>query len=710
MKDWGDFVMKRSEYMKQMKKRNTKKWLLLTLIALISMVVFSLVSLRIYAQIAGAPPLTVPKASVFLDSEGNQIGDHFTKERRYWMELDELSPYIIDATIAVEDKDFYKHNGFDYSRIAGAIIADIKAGAKVQGASTLTQQYARNLYLSHEKTWTRKINEALYAYRIELFYDKDEIIEGYLNTVYYGHGMYGVEAASRYYFGKSASDLTLAEAAMLAGVPKGPSIYSPIANIEKATDRQQLILKLMTDQGKITAEAKDAATTEQLVYKNEDWKTNNVVAPYFLDTVWAEAEDILADKNYSISEGGWTIQTTLNVAHQNAAEKVVQENMPDSDLQVGFVSMEPHTGYVTALIGGRDYSASSFNRVTSGKRQPGSILKTMLYAAALENGYSPLTFMDVSETTFTYDRGKGSYKPQNVNGKFAEQELPLAQALAISDNIYAVKTLQDIGYGKFNKSLKKFGLPTSDKEEPSLALGTTESTLLQLTGAYNKVASDGKGVKPTTILSIKNANGDVVYKAPKKAKSDDQVLTEQQAAVLTHMLAGIFDPVYNDYSPATGTGLRSKMTHNYAAKTGTTNSDQWMIGYSTKLTAGVWNGYDQGKTLSVSADMAASKQIWIDFMEAAHAGLENEEFKIPNGVKAVNIDINTGKLANNSCTDAQRTMYLLEDQVPTEECTSSWFDPNWLNPDNWFEETPEEEESGAWDWLLNWFREDQMSF
>lgn len=700
--------MKRSEYLKQVKKRNVKKWLLLTTIALISMVVFSLISLRIYAQIAGAPPLTVPKASVFLDSEGNQIGDHFTEERRYWVELEDLSPYIIDATIAVEDKDFYKHNGFDYSRIAGAIIADIKAGAKVQGASTLTQQYARNLYLSHEKTWTRKINEALYAYRIEVFYDKDEIIEGYLNTVYYGHGMYGVEAASRYYFGKSASDLTLAESAMLAGVPKGPSIYSPIANIEKATGRQQLILKLLADQGKITAEAKDTAVAEQLVYKNEEWKTNNVLAPYFLDVVWAEAEEVLAEKNYSVSEGGWTIQTTLNVAHQKAAEKVVQDNMPKSDLQVGFVSMEPHTGYVTALIGGRDYSTSSFNRVTSAKRQPGSIVKTMLYAAALEAEYSPLTFKDVSETTFTYDRGKGSYKPQNINGEFAKEDIPLAQALAISDNIYAVKTLQDIGYSKFNKMLEQFGLPTSDKEEPSLALGTTESTLFNLTSAYNKVASYGQGIEPTTILTIKNAKGDVVYEAAKKA--DNNVLTEQQAAVLTHMLTGIFDPVYNDYSPATGTGLRSKMTHHYAAKTGTTNSDQWMIGYSPKLTAGVWNGYDQGKTLSVQADMAASKQIWIDFMEAAHAGLENESFKVPNGVKAVTIDIASGKLANASCPDAQKTMYLLEEQVPTEECSTSWFEEDWLNPDKWFEDEKEGEDGGAWDWLLNWFRDDEVTY
>lgn len=211
--------------------------------------------------------LTVPKASIFLDENENQIGDHFTNQRRYWVGLDEMSPYLKEAVVAVEDKDFYQHGGFDYSRIAGAILVDIKAGGKVQGASTITQQYARNLYLSHEKSWTRKLNEALYAYRLEVFYDKDEILEGYLNTVYYGHGMYGVEAASRFYFGKSASDLTLAEAAMLTGVPKGPSIYSPIANLDKATNRQHVILKLMADQGAITQEEKTRAENEQLVLK-----------------------------------------------------------------------------------------------------------------------------------------------------------------------------------------------------------------------------------------------------------------------------------------------------------------------------------------------------------------------------------------------------------------------------------------------------------
>ncbi|WP_042470745.1 transglycosylase domain-containing protein [Bacillus ndiopicus] len=673
--------MKRQHYIRQKKRKRLAKRLALFTVAILSAVAVSLLSLRIYAQIAGAPTLTVPKATVFLDQHDNQIGDYFQSERRYWLELDKMSPYLAEATVAIEDKDFYKHGGFDYSRIAGAVLADIKAGRKVQGASTLTQQYARNLYLSHEKSWTRKINEALYAYRLEIFYSKDEILEGYLNTVYYGHGMYGAEAASRYYFGKSASDLTLAEAAMLAGIPKGPTYYSPIANLEKATNRQKLILSLMEQQEKITANEKAHAEKEELVYKNSEWVANKSIAPYFLDVVWTEASEILESKNMNISEGGWTIKTTLNQAHQKAAEQAVQKNMPNTDLQVGLVSMDVKTGFVTALVGGRDYSKSSFNRVTLAERQPGSSIKPILYAAALENGFTPLTFLNVGETIFTYDNGRATYKPQNVNGQFAAKDMSLAQAMAISDNIYAVKTLEQVGYTAFREMLQRFDLNYTEKDNPSIALGTIETSLYDLTNAYNTIAAEGEKRNATTILSITNAQGDVVYKYT--APETKQVLSKQDAYLLTDMMTGIFDPIYSDYSPATGVAIRGRMTHTYAAKSGTTISDQWLVGYTPSITAGVWNGYDQGKTLSVQEDMAATKQVWIDFMEAIHNGKANEVFPVPDGVQGVVVDIETGKLGMDACPK-QRLVYLKESDVPTEKCRSfEIFEPdtwgNWLD-------------------------------
>lgn len=661
--------MKRQSYRKKKRQQVRKKRLIYSAVYITVAIIVSLVGLRIYAQITGAPPMTVPKASVFLDRNGNHIDDFFTDERRYWTELENISPYLIDATIAVEDKDFYQHNGFDYSRIASALLTDLKTRSKKEGASTITQQLARNLFLNFDKTWSRKIREAFYAYRLEVFYEKDEILEGYLNTVYYGHGMYGVEAASKYYFGKSAKDLTLAEAAMLAGIPKGPSSYSPIVNFEKASARQQLILSLMADQRKITKEEKNRAQTEQLAFKHDEWKEKSI-APYFFDVAWQEASEILEKQNRNIREGGFTIKTTLNIAHQKVAEEAINKNMPDSDLQVGFVSMDVKTGQVTALVGGRNYSDSAFNRVTQAVRQPGSAIKPFLYAAALENGFTPLTFLDVGETVFTYDNGKATYKPQNVNGKFSDDEMTLAQAIAISDNIYAVKTLEMIGYDNFRNILKRFHLNYTNEDNPSIALGTIETSLYDLTAAFTTIAAQGERRNATTILSIVDSDGNTVYEYKKPKK--EQVISKVDAFLLTHLMTGMFDPVFSDYSPATGVALRPRMTQTYAAKSGTTNSDQWLVGYSPSIAAGVWNGYDQGKTLSVQEDMAASKQVWIDFMESVSDG-KNEGFKMPAGVQGVVIDIETGKLANDACPK-QRLVYLKTEDVPKEKCSKNFFE------------------------------------
>lgn len=668
--------MKRENYRRQRKRKKWLKYTAFTAIAAVSAVIVGLITLRVYAQIAGAPPLTVPKASVFLDSNGNRIGDYYSSERRYWVELDDISPYLVDATVAVEDKDYYEHNGFDYSRIASALLKDLKTQSMAEGASTISMQLARNLYLTLDKTWARKIHEALYAYRLELFYDKEQILEGYLNTVNYGHGMYGIEAASRYYFGKSASELTLAESALLAGIPKGPSIYSPINDYDKAMNRQAVILDLMDKQKYISAEEKNRANQEDIVLKNEQWTAAKSNAPYFLDTAWQEATKILEKENLNIREGGWTIKTTLNQAHQKAADEAIKKNMPDSDLQVGFVSIDVDTGQVTALVGGRSYEDSSFNRVTQAVRQPGSSIKPFLYAAALENGFTPLTFQDVGETIFTYDNGRATYKPQNVNGKFADSQMSLAQAIAISDNIYAVKTLEKIGYEPYKDVLERFNLNYSEINNPSIALGTTENSLFDLTSAYNTIANNGKETHPTTILEIKNADGEVVYEY-KKPKSE-QVISKENAFLLTDMMTGIFDPVFSDYSPATGVSLRPRMTHTYAAKSGTTVSDQWLVGFTPSVTAGVWNGYDQGKTLSVQQDMAASKQVWIDFMESINEGTPNEAFEPPKGVESVLIDIETGKLATDACPK-QRMVYVKTEDVPKEKCSSFEF----FDEDSW---------------------------
>ncbi|WP_124068759.1 transglycosylase domain-containing protein [Filibacter tadaridae] len=658
--------MQRTVYVKKKKRRTTLKRSILLIITMLTAVLTIFLSLRLYAQITGAPSLTVPKASVFLDNNGKQIGDRFTAERRYWVDLDEISPFLIDAFIATEDKRFYDHNGLDYRRIAGALLKDIKSGSKTEGASTITMQYARNLYLTNEKTWKRKINEALYAYRMEVFYDKETILEGYLNIVYFGHGMYGVEAASKFYFGKSAKDLTLEESAIITAIAKGPSIYSPIENPEKSRERQLVVLSLMEEQGYITERQETRAKNEQIALKTREWADSKRVAPYFLDEVWKEAEKVLTEKGRYPAEGGWTIRTTLDQHHQQTAEEVIEKWMPDSGLQVGFMSIEPETGAVTSLVGGVDYKESPFNRATMAKRQPGSAMKPVLYAAALENGFNPLTFLSTEKTIFTYDDGNAEYEPKNFNGKFADHPISLAQALAISDNIFAVKTLEEIGYKEFGTMADRLGIDAKFPPSPAVALGTSIVTLSDMTNAYNRIASGGTAVEPMTILSITDSEGKLVYEHPKQSKK--HVISEQDAFVLTHLMTGMFDPVFNDYTSSTGLSMRQKQTRPYAAKSGTTISDQYLIGFTPSLTAGIWTGYDVGEQLTDEQDKAASKNIWIEFMETAHEGQKPEPFIPPEGVNGVVIDVLTGGIAVEGCSK-QRLVYVKEKNMPQKLCT-----------------------------------------
>ncbi|MFS0575926.1 PBP1A family penicillin-binding protein [Sporosarcina sp. 179-K 3D1 HS] len=658
--------MRRTVYVKKRKRQVTIRRVLLLTVMTLTAALTVFLSLRIYAQITGAPSLSVPKATIFLDKNGNQIGDRFSLERRYWVSLDEISPLLVDAVIATEDKNFYKHSGFDYRRIAGAVLKDIKSMRKAEGASTITQQYARNLFLTHEKSWKRKISEALYAYRMERFYDKDVILEGYLNTVYFGHGMYGVEAASRFYFGKPAKDLTLEESAVITAIAKGPSVYSPLDNPERSKERQQLVLSLMESQGFITEHQEERAKKVPIHLMTEEWADTKRVAPYFLDEVWREAERLLAEKGRRPAEGGWTIRTTLDPHHQQTAEEAIAKWMPDSGLQIGFISMEPDTGAITSLVGGVDYAKSPFNRATQAKRQPGSAMKPILYAAALEDGYSPLTFLSTEKTVFTYDEGRSTYVPNNVNGKFANQPISLAQAIAISDNIYAVKTLEDIGYKKFSKMAERLGIDTKFPESPAVALGTTEVTLSDMTKAYNRIASEGVAVEPMTIYAITDAEGKTVYEH--ETPKSKHVMTEQDAFILTHLMTGMFDPVFNDYLTATGISMRQHQTRPYAAKSGTTLSDQYLIGFSPSLTAGIWTGFDKGLQLSDPIDKAASKKIWMDFMEEAHNGKTPEPFLPPPGVTSVIVDVETGGIAVSDC-DRQRVVYVKEKDMPQKLCT-----------------------------------------
>ncbi|WHY77496.1 PBP1A family penicillin-binding protein [Neobacillus sp. WH10] len=650
--------------------RKTVKYLrAFIIISLIGMICVLILFLGIlaYAKILGAPPLAVPQSTLFFADDGSLIGESHSGQKRYWVKLNDISPDLVNATVSIEDKNFYEHHGFDFKRIAGAVIADIQAFAKVQGASTITQQYARNLFLEHDKTWKRKLTEAFYSIRLEMSYSKQDILEGYLNTIYYGNGAYGVEAASQYYFGKKSSDLTLAEASMLAGIPKGPGTYSPLASMEKAKSRQAIILQTMVKNGYISKNTAKTAAEKPLKLVGVHTTQKVKLAPYFQDAVKNALKNQLHLDDSTIALGGLKVYTTLNLKQQEAAENQVNKYVASSsEIQVGLVAMDPKNGYVRAMVGGRDYDKSPFNRAVQAIRQPGSTIKPLLYYAALEHGFTPSSTMRSEFTTFHFDDGQADYTPHNFNNKYADGEVTLSQALAVSDNIFAVKTHLFLGEETLIETAKKFGLSTKMAKVPSLALGTSGVRVIEMAGAYSLLSNGGKRVNPTLITRVEDYNGNVIFEKENVAK---KALDPAKAFVMTQMLTGIFDAKLNGYAKVTGSTITKDITRPYAGKSGSTETDSWMIGYSPQIVTAVWTGYDVGKPIDLTTEKTYAKNIWVNFMEEALQGKPVKAFKPPKeGVVGVYVNPANGKLATKDCP-VRRYTYFVAGTEPTEYCT-----------------------------------------
>ncbi|HLQ72186.1 MAG TPA: PBP1A family penicillin-binding protein [Bacillota bacterium] len=624
-----------------------------------------MIGVYIVSFLLGPPSLSSEENTIYYSHAGDVIGEESGVEQRYWLDLDDMPEHVINATLSIEDANFYKHHGFDLKRIAGAAWADIKSLSLKEGASTLTQQYARNLYLTREKSWTRKLKEAFYTIRLEMFYSKTDILEGYLNTIYYGHGAYGIEAASKRYFDKSADDLTLAEAAMLAGIPKGPSYYSPFNDMEKAKQRQSKILKAMQDNGFINEKAYQSSHEEALTFADNEPIQATSLAPYFQDNVLKEASDILDVSREDIRSGGYHIYTTLDKDLQKQLQKDVETIMgTDGDLEIGAIAMEPDTGAVQALIGGRDYDTSPFNRATQAKRMVGSAFKPFLYYAALNNGYTASTQLLSAPTTFQLKNGQ-AYSPTNFNGYYANEPITLATALALSDNVYAVKTNMSLGTGKLVHAAKQFGIAGELPNVPSLALGSASVTVSNMTKAYSMLANGGHKVHAHTIEKIVDRNGKVVFQ--NESGTTEQILDPRTTFILTDLMTGMFDHTMDGYMSVTGAPISDQLTRNYAGKSGTTDSDSWMIGYSPQLATGIWTGYDDNRSIEKVKERTYAKKIWATFMEQAHKNTSLKGFQVPSGVKGIPIDPETGKRATPDCPKS-RVMYFEKGTAPISFC------------------------------------------
>ena len=553
-----------------------------------------------------------------------------------WVALEDVSPYFIDAVISIEDKNFYNHNGFDYLRIIKTLIDNFTTGEIVGGASTISQQYVKNLYLDFDKTWQRKIEEAWLTLKLEVHYDKDEILEGYINTINFGQGNFGVAAASQYYFNKNCKDLTLEEAIILAGIPKSPSYFNPVSSYDDAIDRAKVVAKSMVNNGYISENEKNNLFINKLdIYgKNSE---NNLNTLMYYETVVKQELDNLNIPKSLIETGGLKIYTSLDLELQTILENNINEYMPDNDMQVASIIIDPHNGNIMALVGGKNYNTSQYNRAISSKRQVGSTMKPLLYYAALENGMTSSSRFLSEETTFVFS-DNDSYSPQNFNQKYANKEITMAAALSYSDNIYAVKTHLFLGEEVLVDTAKRMGIKTELPPIASLPLGTVELSMLDFANAYTTLASNGYKRELSTIVKVTDMQNNVLYE---KKESNDQVLNSSYTYILNELLTATYNSAFIDYSNPTIISLGSKISRKYAMKTGSTGTDCWMIGYNPDALMLVWNGYDDNQEMEV-ADGNISKNIWVNTMEEYLKDKEPSWYELPSNVIGIPLDAVTG--------------------------------------------------------------------
>ena len=626
-------------------KKNKKKIILLSLLPLI---LFISVHIVVFAYAYITPKLEINKSkSYYLYDTKNELVFNDDKD---WVSLQEISPYLIEATLSTEDKHFYKHIGFDYLRISKAIINNIIKGDKSEGASTISQQYARNLFLNFEKTWKRKIDEALLATELEVHYTKDEILEGYLNTINYG-GVYGIEAASKYYFNKSAKDLTLEEASMLAGIPKSPNNYSPVKNYSKAKERQKIVLKLMKDNKKITEKEYNNAINKNLQIIGKKEKNNITSINYFRDSVLEEIKKLTNIPEEITKTGGLKIYTTLDIEAQENLEKAVYSYVNDeTEVETAAIMMNPNTGGVMAMIGGNSYYKSEYNRATKAKRQVGSTMKPLLYYSALENGFTASSSFTSEKTTFTF-AGDKTYSPNNYNNTYANSPISMAAAISYSDNIYAVNTHLFLGENILINTAKRLGITSNLIEIPSLALGTEEISLLEMTTSYSAFANLGYKVEPHFIKKIVDSKGNVLYE---NKEEKELILNQSLTFILNEMLTYTYNKNFIDYNYPTLISLLPNITHKYSIKSGTTDTDLLIIGYNKDAVLSIWNGYDDNSKIE-SKDYSYHKNIWIDTMESYFKDKETTWYNIPSNVVGVLVNPITGIIANDN--DAKKEMF-----------------------------------------------------
>ena len=628
-------------------------------IIIIFLFIFTFANLLCYTYALITPKIQVKNANKFYIYDQNNNLIFQGSGTQEWVHLDEISPHLINATISVEDKNFYNHKGFDFLRIGKALFENIKHRSIVQGASTISQQYAKNLFLNFEKSWKRKWKEMWLTFEIETHYKKNEILEGYLNTINYGHGMYGIENAAKFYFNKSAKDLNLEEASILAGIPNSPNNYSPINNFELSKKRQKSVLNRMYKNKYITKkELEDTIKSNNVYIYGKVDSLNLKTLMYYQDAVMEELKSIKKIPNNYLERGSLKIYTNLDIEAQSSLENSMNKDLKNDDIQFASVIMNPNTGSIIALAGGRDYNKSQYNRAIKSKRQPGSAIKPFLYYVALENGFTASTTFYSGQTTFTLSN-KQTYSPKNFNNIYGNKNISLATAIAYSDNVYAIKTHLFLGQEALPNIIKRLEMNADINEIASSPLGSNEINIIDIAKGYSSFANNGYTVTPHTIRKIIDEKENVLYEFKEERK---KVLREDITFILSELLSGTTDRSMIDYNYPTCIGIASKLSKKYAIKSGTTDTDAWIIGYNKDILVANWMGFDKGKDIA-NRDSSINKNIWADTVESYMKNKDTSWYEIPNNVIGILVDPISGEIATKKSKN-KRILYYIKGTEP----------------------------------------------
>lgn len=631
------------------KNREKRGWVTFFLILLLTLVILGGAGMAFYFSIVfDLPRLTTlkdyqPYITSEVYSEDEVLIGEFFIEKRTVVPLSQMPRLLPKAFIAAEDARFFEHQGIDYWRILGAAFRNIEALDVVQGGSTITQQIAKSFFLTPERSYSRKLKEAILAQRIEHYLTKNEILFLYLNQIYLGEGAYGVAAAASTYFGKPIQNLTLAECAILAGLPPSPNNFSPLRNPKKARERQLYVLNRMVDRKMITKEQAQKAQEEVVRLKPRGSKAYQE-APFVVEQVRQYMEQKYGKD--LLYKGGLKIYTTINAKLQKAAQHAVQVGLEEFEsrggkekgresIQGALIALEPQSGFILAMVGGRDFSSSQFNRALQARRQAGSAFKPIVYAAALDKGFTPATLIVDEPFSFEDVSGKDPWQPQNYDREFWGP-ITVRKALTFSRNVPTVRIAQSIGLDYLIDYARNLGIKSKLEPNLSLALGAANVTLLELTRAYGVFAAQGFRADPILVSQVQDKDGGVVEEIEPTSL---EVISPQTSYMITSLLQSVIQE---------GTGQRARALGRPAAgKTGTTNDtrDAWFIGYlPQKLVAGAWVGYDIEKSLGTHETGAvAALPVWLEFMKEATKNMRVQDFAVPEGVVFVKVDKENGE-------------------------------------------------------------------